>query len=166
MLKIVLVILAAIAALVLVIVLVGSRLPVKHVASRSAEFKAPPDSLFAVIADFRNAPSWRKELKSVELLAPVNGRVRFREVGGERPLTMEVEELSAPRRLVTRIADTGLPFGGSWEFELEPAGHGTRLTITEHGEVYNPVFRFMSRFVIGTTGTIDKYLASLTRREG
>ena len=33
--------------------------------------------------------------------------------------------------------------------------------ITENGEVYNPLFRFMSRFVFGHTATIDKYLEDL-----
>jgi hypothetical protein len=35
------------------------------------------------------------------------------------------------------------------------------LRITEDGEVYNPVFRFVSRFVMGHTATMDKYLADV-----
>lgn len=69
-----------------------------------------------------------------------------------------------PRLLVTRIADSDLPFGGSWTFELEPEGAATRLTITENGEVYNPFFRFMARFVFGHEGTARAYLEDLRRR--
>jgi hypothetical protein len=35
------------------------------------------------------------------------------------------------------------------------------LRITEQGEVYNPVFRFVSRFVIGQNRTIETYLRDL-----
>ena len=49
-------------------------------------------------------------------------------------------------------------------FELAAAGTGTRLTITERGEVYNPLFRVMSRFILGHTATIDRYLADLRAR--
>ena len=36
-----------------------------------------------------------------------------------------------------------------------------RLTITEDGEVYNPFFRFMSRFVFGQTATLDEFVRNL-----
>ena len=70
---------------------------------------------------------------------------------------------SLEAELVTRIADTGLAFGGSWTFALQPAASGTRLSITENGEVYNPLFRVMSRFVFGHTATIDRYLGDLQK---
>ena len=38
--------------------------------------------------------------------------------------------------------------------------------ITEDGEVYNPVFRFMSRFIIGHAATLDQYLTALGKRLG
>ena len=38
--------------------------------------------------------------------------------------------------------------------ELNPAPDGTAVVITERGEVSNPLFRFMSRYVMGQTGTI------------
>jgi hypothetical protein len=67
---------------------------------------------------------------------------------------------------VTHITDKALPFGGSWDYRLEPAGNDTRVTITENGEVYNPVFRFVSRFLMGHTATIDKYLTALAGKTG
>jgi hypothetical protein len=66
---------------------------------------------------------------------------------------------------VTRIADPHLPFGGTWTYEVAPAvGGGSTLTITENGEVYNLVFRFISRFVMGYTATIDRYLEALRKK--
>ena len=57
-----------------------------------------------------------------------------------------------------------LPFGGSWTYELIPTAGGTMLRITEDGEVYNPLFRFISRFVLGHYKSIDQYLDDLERR--
>ena len=71
-----------------------------------------------------------------------------------------------PRRIVTRIEGDDLPYGGAWAYALEPQGNATRITITEHGEVYNPVFRFVSKYIIGHTGTIDTYLRNLGSKFG
>jgi hypothetical protein len=65
---------------------------------------------------------------------------------------------------VNRIADPKLPFGGSWTYEVSAAGSGTELNITENGEVYNPLFRFVSRFIMGHTATIEKYQRDLAAR--
>jgi hypothetical protein len=40
-------------------------------------------------------------------------------------------------------------------------GARTRWLITGHGEVYNPIFRLMARFVFSPTATIRRYLAGL-----
>jgi hypothetical protein len=69
-----------------------------------------------------------------------------------------------PQRLVTRIADAKLPYGGSWTFDIVPNGNSCVLTVTENGEVYNPLFRFISRFVIGHTASLDAYVKSLNAK--
>ena len=43
-------------------------------------------------------------------------------------------------------------------------GAGTVVTITENGEVYNPLFRFMAHYVFGHEGTIETYLRQLSER--
>jgi len=55
-------------------------------------------------------------------------------------------------------------FGGTSTFEIGPAERGSTLTITERGEAYNPIFRFVSRFVMGHHRTIDAYLSRLRGR--
>jgi hypothetical protein len=81
---------------------------------------------------------------------------------GDR-MPIETVEAVPPRRFVGRIGP-GLPFGGTWTYEIEPAGAGSTLTITERGEIYNPIFRFMARFVFGHTATMEKYLEALRRK--
>jgi Polyketide cyclase / dehydrase and lipid transport len=141
-----------------IVVLIGAALPKEHVASRKIVLHAPPDAVFALIA----GPSDWRGLK-YELL--VESPLRWRETDSSGDaITYERVETIAPSRLVNRIADPKLPFGGSWTYEIMPNANGTELTITENGEVYNPLFRFVSRFVMGHTATIEKYQRDLEAR--
>jgi len=151
---------------VLIICAIGYMLPKSHVASASARFAAPPDSIWASLTDVPAFPTWRPGLSRVEALPDENGQRGWRELGKHDAVTYRVVESVPPRRLVTRIADQGLPYGGSWTYELTPDGSGTRLTITEHGEVYNPIFRFVSRFVLGHTSTMTGVLRALGAKYG
>ena len=149
-------------AAILIVLIIGWSLPVSHVASRQVALAAPPESVFALISRPSDFPSWRTGVKSVDVIRE-NNLTRFREHGPDGVLLFEVVESVPPRRLVTRIADPSLPFGGRWIYDISPTGSGSELRITEEGEVYNPVFRFVSRYAIGHTRTIDNYLADLTR---
>jgi hypothetical protein len=81
------------------------------------------------------------------------------------PILMSVVERQRPSRFVTKIDDPAQPFGGTWTFEIEPrTGGGARLTITERGEIYNPIFRALARFVFGYTSTMESFLAAASRR--
>lgn len=152
--------------IVLVMVVVGWSLPVRHRASRQATFVASPAALYAAIATPEDFPAWRSKVKSVEVLPSGDGLSRYRETGSDGTILYAVEEALPERRLVTRIADKSLPFGGSWTYALAQAGSGTTLRITEDGEVYNVIFRVMSRFVFGHHASIDTYLRDLAKRLG
>lgn len=167
MFKVIVAIVVAIVAIVGVVALLGSRLPVGHVASRSAIINAPTADVFNAMTDFASAPAWRSDLKSVTVSTDSStGRQRVVEDAKTGTMTMVVEELVPPTRFVTRIVGEGLPYGGAWAHALEAQGNTTRVTITEHGEVYNPIFRFMARYIIGYTGTMDGYLTDLGRKFG
>ena len=153
--------LGALAVFVTAVAVVGLLLPRDHVETRSATLAASPEPVFAAIADVGGYAAWRRSLSAVEVLPPVDGRARWIEVSGGDRIAMEQIERSAPRRLVTRIADPDLPFGGTWTFELAPVGSGTRLTITERGEIRNPIFRAVARFVFGYGATMETYLHEL-----
>ena len=161
MLRILILVVGGIVALVLLLIAIGYALPINHVATREASLAAPPERVFSVLRDVEKFPTWRSDVKSVEMLATTPA-LRWRE-RGDNDITFEMETVEAPRKIVTRIVDRTLAFGGSWTYELSPQDGGTRLVITENGEVYNPLFRFMSRFVFGHTATIDKFLEDLGR---
>lgn len=161
---------ASVMGVVLVVVglalLIGWRLPAAHRVTREATFPVPAATLFALISRPADFPSWRRSVSRVELLPPEYGRERFREVGKNGAIVYRVDSATVDERLVTRIDDRTLPFGGTWTYELVPAGTGTTLRITEDGEVYSPLFRLMSRYVFGYTGTLDQYLEDVGRRVG
>ena len=71
-----------------------------------------------------------------------------------------------PSRRVTRIAEKNLPFGGTWTFDIADAPEGCVVRITEDGEVYNVIFRFMARFFFGYTSNMEGYLRDLGQRFG
>jgi hypothetical protein len=151
---------------ILLIVAVGYSLPVQHVAARSIELREKRESVFALISDFKNEPAWRTDVQQVEMLPGQDGHVRFREKSSHGSIPIFVVESTPPQRMITEIDGKDLPFGGRWIFEILPNSNGCRLNITERGEVYNPVFRFMSRYVIGYTGTMDGCLRNVARRFG
>ena len=151
----VIVIVAALAAFI------GSRLPQSHQASGERTFGTAPDAVWRAVTNVEAFPGWRKDLKRVQRLPDRDGRPVWVEEGRSGKMTLVVERMEPPRVLVARIADPGLPFGGTWTYEISPVAGGSRLRITENGEIYNPLFRFMARFVFGYEGTITGYLSAL-----
>lgn len=158
------IVIGTIVIVVVLPILIGLALPKSHTATRSAVFNASPDRLFILIT---GPQDWRPDLKSYERGSDVAGKAWIRETNkrGET-VTYDVVAFDPPRRYAARIADKNLPYGGQWTYELTPHGQQTTLRITEAGEVYNPIFRFVSRFIIGHTSTIDTYLRALAAKTG
>jgi hypothetical protein len=127
---------ALLAAIVLGAFGFGAYLPTAHVASRSRRIPARPEIVWGLINDPVATKGWGGNVKT------------------------EPVEQDAPRLLVTKIVGEKA-FGGTWTFEIAPESHdASTLTITERGDVYNPLFRTVMR-LIGPTRTIDAYLAKL-----
>ena len=138
-------------------------LPRGHVAARRVRLRQPPEEVWTRIRDHAAEPGWRAKLDRVERLPDEGGRERWKEVQGRSPMTFETLEAVPPTRLARRIADEKLPFGGSWTIEV---GDDSSVVVTERGEVKHPLFRVISRFVIGHTRTIDGYLRDLATSFG
>jgi hypothetical protein len=156
----------ALIGLIGVIAVVGLFLPRKHTASRAASFRAAPVVVYGVISDVARGAEWRPGITAIDMLSEGDQGVRFREHGPNGAITFRVEDAVPGKTFVTRIDDTDLAFGGAWTFALEPSGAGTSLTITEDGEIYNPIFRVLSRFFFSPTKTMEVYLAALKTRLG
>jgi len=162
--KWVLIVVAVLVLTAAIVWLIGSQLPQGHSASRRSNLPAAPEVVWEAITNIQAFPSWRPDVKQVMTLPDVEGRRHWIEDTRAGQIPLVVEQSVPPRLLVLRIADPKLPFGGTWTYEITPAAGGSTLTITENGEVYNPVFRFMARFVFGYDGTMKTYLANLEKK--
>jgi len=151
--------LAVVVGVVAIAAIVGSMLPRAHVASRTLRVHRTPDEVWAAITELTAASS----------------------------VPADVLERDPPRRLVSRVKETEKNFGGTWTIVIAPVsdpstlrepqgrpeqGRGATgsgqvactLTITEDGWVANPIFRFMSRVVIGHHATMDGILKQVAKR--
>lgn len=151
----------ALAVLALIVAIGGAMLPKAHTASRTARVAMPPESLYALISDVDRFQLWRGDLKGLRRLPDKDGKPAWIEDVGGMKIPMRFERLERPALLVARIDTSDLAFGGAWTYRIAPAPGGSDLTITEDGEVYNVIFRFMSKFVFGHHATMDAYLKNV-----
>jgi hypothetical protein len=164
--RILLVVAAGLVVLVIAAWVIGSRLPIAHVATIRVHYGVRPDSVWTVITDFPAQPAWFSEVKRSERVADINGHPTWREDLGGFTADMETAEWEPPRRLVRVVHAQDAGFRGSWTWELAPADStGTTLTLTERGEVDNPFFRLMVA-AMDETATIHSYAQALGRRLG
>jgi hypothetical protein len=119
-----------VSAIAAVIATIGARLPRQHVVSRTLRVRRTPEEVWSILIQTTAASS----------------------------VPVDLVEQEAPRRMVTRVKETEKMFGGTWTCVIAPEPEGSTLTITEDGWVGNPVFRFMSRYVIGHHASIDGVL--------
>ena len=130
-------VLVAFVALGALVALIGSRLPRDHVASRTLRLRTTPQEVWTTVLAITTASS----------------------------VPVDVVEQDPPRRLVTRVKDSEKMFGGTWTILITPDASGSQpassLAITERGWVANPVFRFVSRYVMGHHATIDSVLTQV-----
>ncbi len=153
--------------LVVGLIVTGLLLPKGHVAKRSVRYAASPDAVWRLIIDWPRHPSWRMNIKAMERLPDRNGHEVWQETRtrNER-LTSEVVEVDpAQRRMVTKVVDE-TAYGGTWTWEVEPDGSGSRLTITEDGVVHNPIFRVVGKFFLDPRATMDRLHRDLKAKLG
>jgi hypothetical protein len=152
----------------LLVAAVGALLPKNHAAAAEITLNQPPDAVWQALTNHAADPSWRANVTKVEKLDDANGHAIWRETySNGQALTME-DSLVCPaqHKLVRTIADKDLPFGGSWSYQVSPSGSGSQLHMEELGEVRNPIFRFVSRFVTGHHATLNEYQRYLAQKFG
>ena len=112
---------------------VGAMLPRTHKASRTLRVKRPPAEIWPVVIQVTQASD----------------------------VPVDVLDSQPPHRLVTRVSEKEKNFGGTWTIDLAPVGDGATVTIAEDGWVANPIFRFVSRVIIGHHATMDGMLKKI-----
>ena len=126
---------AALVVLIAGVAAIGAMLPREHKASRTIRVRRPPADVWPVVMQVTQASD-----------VPVD-------VLDNRP----------PHRLVTRVSEKEKNFGGTWTIDIASIGDGATVTIAEDGWVANPIFRFVSRVIIGHHATMDGILKQVAR---
>lgn len=166
--------LRVVVALVAIIVIVGvvayvdgASLPVNHSVSVEATVQAPPAKVFGLITDVAAAPSWRKAVKSVQMLPQDGGRDHWIEDLGHGVtmnfVALRTEPLS-PAGNALRVVDLKDPsYGGAWTYEITPGATPaeTHLHITETGYIHPPIYRFVMAHVFSPTRNLDQYMKDI-----
>ena len=134
----VLIIVGGLVLLIVIVAAIGATLPRTHTASRTLRVRRPPQEAWTAITQAMTTSD----------------------------VPVDIVENDPPRRLVSKVKETEKMFGGTWTVTVAPLENGSTVTITEDGWVANPIFRFVSRFVIGHHATMDGMLKSVAKNFG
>ena len=134
----ILIIVGGLTLLIAIVAAIGATLPRNHVASRTLKLRRPPQDAWTAINRAMSASD----------------------------VPVDIVESDPPRKLVSKVKETEKMFGGTWTVAIAPVDGGSTLTITEDGWVGNPIFRFVSRFVMGHHATMDGMLKRVAKQFG
>lgn len=152
----------------LVLIAWGASLPVAHIAACHAMLHAPVASVFKAIDDDAHSAAWRPSVVRVDVSIAPDGKVQYTEFG-KSGQSLTYEQSYGPMKSYikrTIVLDPTAAFGGAWTYALLPMKGGVEVGIVENGEIYNPVFRFVSRYFLGYTATMKQYLVDLGKHFG
>lgn len=153
--------------LIVAVIVVGALLPEEHIASRTLVTKQQPQALWDAINDHATEPQWRADVASVTSLGQREGKPVWQENYKDgNKVTLITTESKAPSRMVRELTDLEGPFSGRWEIDITPTPAGSNITVTEKGKVSNPFFRFVSKYIIGHTTFMERYLKGLAGKFG
>jgi hypothetical protein len=150
----------------------GARLPVNHSTTVSGTVEASPAKVFAIITDIAHGPAWRKQVQSVQVLAPEgpegNEDHWVEDLGhGQKMdfLAVRTEPPNAAQHAlrVVELVDPKAQYGGTWTYQIAsgPAPGQTLLQITEDGFINPPIYRFVMHHVLGMTANLDQYMRDI-----
>ena len=134
----ILIIVGGLTLLIAIVAAIGATLPRNHTATRTLRVRRPPQEAWTAITQAMSASD----------------------------VPVDIVESDPPRKLVSKVKETEKMFGGTWTVAIAPVDGGSTLTITEDGWVGNPIFRFVSRFVMGHHATLDGMLTNVAKQFG
>lgn len=165
--KIFIIVMSVLILSIAIIYVVGALMPVKHQVSVSRLFAVDKKTLWQLLSDFGTQKDWRRDIvasNKVSESGAINEIWQETDRHGNA-IRYENRDIIDEQTLKRVIVSENLAFGGYWMFELETANSQqqamSKLTITEYGEVYHPLFRFIGKYVFGFDGTMKRYLQDL-----
>jgi uncharacterized protein YndB with AHSA1/START domain len=155
-------ILVLLLAAVIVAYGLGERIPAEHTTVAALTISAPPSRVWALISDVDSYPKWRTDLKGVEDLPASGTHQRWAEHYAHDSLSFVLLDSNPVNSRVVMMEPGTHPFDGQWTFELQPLDDGrTSVTITEHGHIFSPIFRFVAHNITGDDYQQKRFLNDL-----
>ena len=124
-----------------------------------------PEQVWAYIMDFSKAPRWRNLVRQVEVLTPgplavgSQLKITFDARGTVRALISEVWSYEPARRFGVRNTEQRLT--GSFQYQLEPDGAGTRVTFTCDITPHGPMWLLLPLIIPGNRRRYSEQLPKL-----
>ncbi|MBC8087093.1 MAG: SRPBCC family protein [Phycisphaerae bacterium] len=157
---------ALLVSIVAAVLVGGMATPRHHVVSRAILLRAAPEAVWHLVRDVAGYPEWRDDIYSVSVASSSDGQLHWTEVGRQRSVSYLATMDAPPERFSRKITDDDLGYSAEWQFVISAIDTGSRVTVTETGEVGNPIFRFFGTHFIGYTSGIDAFLTELALHLG
>ena len=146
--------------------LLGWLMPSRYVTSQSFLLPVPVSDVWTALGDYPGQLAWRRGLTAVDRLPDEGSTEVWHERFGRSATRSRTIEALSPNWLVRQSDDEAESIRRRWEFALEPviSPRNTRITLTERGEIHNPLRRFVVRFITGQSRIMKNYLRDLAGR--
>lgn len=155
--RILFLLLAAVALLVGVVLVIGWLLPATRQGRAETVIQAPPEQVLAVIADVEAQPEWR----DIGVVTRTETGWSETTARGER-IDFVPEEMSATRVRLRFTSDAG--YSGEWQASLQPVAGGTRIDVLESATMPSPLGRIIARLLFDPAVFATTYLSDLKAR--
>lgn len=134
----------------------------------SQRIAAPPERVFALVADLSRMPEWSPEAAAVEWLDGASGpavgaRFRGTNRNGFRrwSTTCTVVAFDPPREISWRVRSYGMAVA-RWTYRVEPDGEGGTILIESTDDERGAVIRFASRPATGVSDRAEQNRRTMT----
>ena len=141
--------LITIVALIVLPVIIGFLMPVRYEGRTVVEYDRSVQEVWDALQDVEAHPMTGKMMKSVETLPSDEGRPAWKEdMGRGEVITVRTTTFEPPHQMIREMSSASVNMTSRWEYELEPAGQGCRVTLSgvtdiETGTWHTPIFRVM-----------------------
>ena len=128
--------------------------------------KSPPRAVWRLLTDHAAEPQWLPAFGTVVRQADIAGHEVWTHTSPDRSFSATVMTVSAvpeeryERLLLRDDQSRSQSWDGRWVYELQPAGSGTRLKITEYGWSDGFTF-FIAQRVLGSPDAFLQYYAGV-----
>ena len=157
--------LAVVAVAAVSVVVIGLVMPERYEGRSEIVYDRNAEDVWDALLDYDQHPMTGRMKRSVEAKPAENNLpVWVEDMGNGELITVKTVLADRPRHMVREMTSKSLPMTSRWEYAIEPAGDGCKLTID--GETYIrrgtwlvPIFRVMMVVGGGVAKGLDIQMA-------